>query len=155
MKSTDVYESFDKYKEFKKKISNYSSDMAYISCLMAKEWLAKKFGDRIKNSLDVALKSQSAKGLDIELEIDKYGVIIGEIKNTVPCKNDGKLLGAQQEKSVKIDLEKLRDKNAAYKYFFVTNEDCARVLCGRNYKKLFKGIKLVLLSRNAKKGVSL
>ena len=84
LKSTEnVYDAFDAYKNFKDAIGNYNSDMAYISCLMAKKWLIKRFGNHVSDSLDVSQKSQSAKGFDIELrECD----IVGEIKNTVPCK---------------------------------------------------------------------
>ena len=48
LKNTEnVYDAFDAYRNFKNTIGNYNSDMAYISCLMAKKWLVKRFGNRI------------------------------------------------------------------------------------------------------------
>lgn len=139
----DVYEIFDKYKNFKEKISNYNNDMAYISCLMAKKWLIKKIGSEIKDVLDVSEKSQSARGFDIEIE--KYD-IIGEIKNTVPCTKN-KDFGAQQIKSIENDLNKLRNGKADHKFFFVTNPRSYEILNSEKYKDKIKGIELVLLSR--------
>lgn len=142
----DVYETFNVYKRFKEKVSNYNSDMAYISCLMAKEWLINKFGGKIDVSkkIDVSEKPQAANGFDIDVNMDA-GRIIAEIKNTVPCKKDGGF-GAQQMKSINDDLKKLEgEKTAEYKFFFVTDPRCYEILNGENYK--IEEIELVLLSR--------
>lgn len=142
---TDVYDTFNRYKKFKEKISNYNSDMAYISCLMAKEWLIKRFGSKIKDVLDVSRKSQSTKGFDIDINVDNCR-IIAEIKNTVPCKKDGSF-GAQQIKSIDNDLHKLRNRKAKHKFFFITNLRSYEILNSEKYKHKNKGIELVLLSK--------
>lgn len=138
----DVYEAFNEYKRFKEKVSNYNSDMAYISCLMAKEWLINKFGGKID---DVSKKPQAANGFDIDINMDA-GRIIAEIKNTVPCKKDGGF-GAQQMKSINHDLDKLKGETAKYKFFFVTDLRSYEILNGENYNCKIENIELVLLSR--------
>jgi hypothetical protein len=142
LKNTEnVYDAFDAYKNFKDAIGNYNSDMAYISCLMAKKWLIKRFGNHVSDSLDVSQKSQSAKGFDIELrECD----IVGEIKNTVPCKKDGSF-GAQQLASIDSDLQKLRNSGIKNKFFFVTDKKCFDNLKDEKFKQKLKGIELVPL----------
>ena len=142
LKNTEnVYDAFDAYKNFKDAIGNYNSDMAYISCLMAKKWLIKRFGNHVSDSLDVSQKSQSAKGFDIELrECD----IVGEIKNTVPCKKDGSF-GAQQLASIDSDLQKLRNSGIKNKFFFVTDKKCFDNLKDEKFKQKLKGVELVPL----------
>ena len=140
----NVYDAFEKYQKFKKLVGNYNSDMAYISCLMAKKWLVKRFGNRISVFLDVSKKSQSAKGFDIEIE--KYD-IVGEIKNTVPCKKDGGF-GAQQMASIDNDLQKLRNFGCKNKFFFVTDKKCFDNLKNEKFKQKLKGIELVPLFKN-------
>ena len=143
LKNTEnVYDAFDAYKNFKDAIGNYNSDMAYISCLMAKKWLIKRFGNHVSDSLDVSQKSQSAKGFDIELrECD----IVGEIKNTVPCKKKDDGFGAQQIASIERDLEKLRKSGVKNKFFFVTDKKCFDNLKDEKFKQKLKGIELVPL----------
>lgn len=143
LKNTEnVYDAFDAYKNFKDAIGNYNSDMAYISCLMAKKWLIKRFGNHVSDSLDVSQKSQSAKGFDIELrECD----IVGEIKNTVPCKKKDDGFGAQQIASIERDLEKLRNSGVKNKFFFVTDKKCFDNLKDEKFKQKLKGIELVPL----------
>ncbi|MBQ3840460.1 MAG: hypothetical protein II819_11105 [Fibrobacter sp.] len=142
LKNTEnVYDAFDAYKNFKDAIGNYNSDMAYISCLMAKKWLIKRFGNHVSDSLDVSKKSQSAKGFDIEIE--EYD-IVGEIKNTVPCKKDGSF-GAQQLASIDSDLQKLRNSGVKNKFFFVTDKKCFDNLKDEKFKQKLKGIELVPL----------
>ena len=143
LKNTEnVYDAFDAYKNFKDAIGNYNSDMAYISCLMAKKWLIKRFGNHVSDSLDVSQKSQSAKGFDIELrECD----IVGEIKNTVPCKKKDDGFGAQQIASIERDLEKLRKSGVKNKFFSVTDKKCFDNLKDEKFKQKLKGIELVPL----------
>lgn len=142
LKNTEnVYDAFDAYRNFKDAIGNYNSDMAYISCLMAKKWLIKRFGNHVSDSLDVSKKSQSAKGFDIEIE--EYD-IVGEIKNTVPCKKDGSF-GAQQLASIDSDLQKLRNSGVKNKFFFVTDKKCFDNLKDEKFKQKLKGIELVPL----------
>lgn len=142
LKNTEnIYDAFDAYRNFKDAIGNYNSDMAYISCLMAKKWLIKRFGNHVSDSLDVSKKSQSAKGFDIEIE--EYD-IVGEIKNTVPCKKDGSF-GAQQLASIDSDLQKLRNSGVKNKFFFVTDKKCFDNLKDEKFKQKLKGIELVPL----------
>lgn len=142
LKNTEnVYDAFDAYRNFKDAIGNYNSDMAYISCLMAKKWLIKRFGNHVSDSLDISKKSQSAKGFDIEIE--EYD-IVGEIKNTVPCKKDGSF-GAQQLASIDSDLQKLRNSGVKNKFFFVTDKKCFDNLKDEKFKQKLKGIELVPL----------
>lgn len=143
LKNTEnVYDAFDAYRNFKDAIGNYNSDMAYISCLMAKKWLIKRFGNHVSDSLDVSKKSQSAKGFDIELrECD----IVGEIKNTVLCKKKDDGFGAQQIASIERDLEKLRNSGVKNKFFFVTDKKCFDNLKDEKFKQKLKGIELVPL----------
>lgn len=142
LKNTEnIYDAFDAYRNFKDAIGNYNSDMAYISCLMAKKWLIKRFGNHVSDSLDVSKKSQSANGFDIEIE--EYD-IVGEIKNTVPCKKDGSF-GAQQLASIDSDLQKLRNSGVKNKFFFVTDKKCFDNLKDEKFKQKLKGIELVPL----------
>lgn len=143
LKNTEnVYDAFDAYRNFKDAIGNYNSDMAYISCLMAKKWLIKRFGNHVSDSLDVSKKSQSAKGFDIEIEECD---IVGEIKNTVPCKKKDDGFGAQQIASIERDLEKLRNSGVKNKFFFVTDKKCFDNLKDEKFKQKLKGIELVPL----------
>ena len=101
--------------QIKKILGNFDNDVSFISCLMAKAFLCKNHSFDI---LDVAAKSQSAPGLDIdEITIDGDRVI-AEIKTTIPYGETD--LGSQQKETFYKDFEKLQNNEAAYKYFFVT-----------------------------------
>jgi len=125
--------------QIKRIIGNFDHDISFISCLMAKEFLCRRHSF---NSIDVSVKSQSAPGLDIdEMTLDGHRVI-AEIKATIPYKETD--LGAQQKSMFFKDFEKLRDNEAHYKYFFVTEIKTFQIVLNRYLDKL-EGVTIVLL----------
>jgi hypothetical protein len=118
---------------------NINDSISFISCLLAKNYLENIF--KFKN-FDVAIKSQSAPGLDID-EITEDGQrIIGEIKTTDPCKNND--FGANQIKSLRNDFEKLRKANANYKYLFVTEKKAFEIIHNKYLQEL-ANVEVILL----------
>lgn len=118
---------------------NINDSISFISCLLAKNYLEKLF--KFKN-FDVAIKPQSAPGLDID-EITEDGKrIIGEIKTTDPYKNND--FGANQIKSFRNDFEKLKKTNATYKYLFVTETKAFEILHNK-YSQELVNVEIVLL----------
>lgn len=98
-------------------LGNLNNPISFMACIMARDFLVKNHGDEAK--FDVADKSQSAPGLDIDLKMANGERIIGEVKTTTPCQKG--LLGANQKDSIEKDLKKLEDTPANHKYFFVTD----------------------------------
>lgn len=125
--------------QIKRIIGNFDNDISFISCLMAKEFLCR--GHRFK-TFDVSAKSQSAPGLDIDEMTSGGHRVIAEIKATIPYKETD--LGAQQKSMFFKDFEKLRDNEAHYKYFFVTELKTFQIVLNRYLDKL-EGVTIVLL----------
>ncbi len=144
--STIPQEWYDYLKKFKTILGNINNDISLISCLMVKEYLLNNhlFCDEI----DVAKKPQGAPGLDIDEETKEGKRLIAEIKTTYPYgEND---LGANQKKSIKNDFKKLKENEAEFKYFFVT-EKKTYIILKKKYKKELEGIILVLLKKELEK----
>lgn len=125
--------------QIKRILGNLDNDVSFIACLMAKEFLCKR---HCFDVFDVATKSQSAPGLDIdEITIDNNRVI-AEIKTTIPYgKRD---LGSQQKVTFLKDFKKLKNNEATYKYFFVTELRTFEIVKQR-YLDLLQGVTIVLL----------
>jgi len=105
--------------------------------------LAKRYLiDRFKiASFDTATKSQSAKGLDIDVYTEKGEKIIAEVKTTEPLKKDS--FGANQKEAIKKDINKLLQEPADYKFMFVTEFNTFWILKEKYFQLSSGGIKLV------------
>lgn len=125
--------------EIKRIIGNFDNDISFISCLMAKEFLYRKHSFK---TFDISTKSQSAPGLDIDEMTSDGDRVVAEIKSTIPYKETD--LGAQQRAMFFKDFEKLRDNEADYKYFFVTEIKAFQIVLNRYLDKL-EGVTIVLL----------
>ena len=137
----DIYEIFKFFNRIKEIMGNFSTDVSYISCLMAKDYLCSQFN---LGHYDVSEKSQSAPGPDIEVYTAEGKKIIAEIKSTIPYKEND--FGSQQIDSLRNDFSKLKNSSADYKYMFVTNESAYNIL-NKKYSAELEGIMLVLLEQ--------
>lgn len=125
--------------QIKRIMRNFDNDISFISCLMAKEFLCRRHKFK---TFDVSAKPQSAPGLDVdEMTLDGYRVI-AEIKATIPYKETD--LGSQQKSMFFKDFKKLRDSEAHYKYFFVTEIKTFKIVLNRYLDRL-EGVTIVLL----------
>jgi hypothetical protein len=120
-------------------IGNFNEKLSFISCLLAKKYLMEIY--KIEN-FDVALKSQSATGLDIDINTIDGKRIIAEIKTTNALNENN--LGAKQKESICEDLNKLKNKVADYKYLFLTEVNTYNIV-KRNYEEKYKDIKIIIL----------
>jgi hypothetical protein len=118
---------------------NFSNSISFISCLLAKKYLLNHH--KIKN-MDVALKPQSANGLDIDEITDDSKKVVAEIKTIYPYGDND--FGAAQKASFRKDFDKLNNAKADYKYLFVTEEKTYEIL-NRKYTNELKNVKIVLL----------
>lgn len=139
--SQDIYSLFQLFNNIKEILGNFNTDVSFISCLMAKDYLCHRF---TFNKFDVSEKSQSAPGLDIVVYTDDSKKIIGEIKTTNPYKEND--FGAQQIDSLRKDFEKLKVNSADFKFLFVTNKRAFEIL-KRKYTNELPNINLVLLEK--------
>ena len=137
----DIYEVFKYFNHIKEIMGNFNTDVSFISCLMAKDYLCSQFD---LGHFDVSEKSQSAPGPDIEVYTAEGKKIIAEIKSTIPYKDND--FGSQQINSLRNDFSKLKKSSADYKYMFVTNESAYNIL-NKKYSAELDGIMLVLLER--------
>lgn len=137
----DIYEIFKFFNHIKEIMGNFNTDVSFISCLMAKDYLCSQFN---LGHFDVSEKSQSAPGPDIEVYTAEGKKIIAEIKSTIPYKDND--FGSQQIDSLRNDFSKLKNSSADYKYMFVTNELAYNIL-NNKYSDELEGIMLVLLKR--------
>ncbi|KKM89839.1 hypothetical protein LCGC14_1244620 [marine sediment metagenome] len=137
---SDLYEQYIYLNKFKKVLGNFNNDLSYIACLMAKQYLLKKHN--FPHNLDMSLKKQGAKGLDIDEITFENERCIAEIKTIFPYqKND---FGTSQRKSFRKDFKKLKEKDAKYKYLFVVEEKSFNIL-KKKYISELAGIITVLL----------
>lgn len=137
----DIYEVFKYFNRIKEIMGNFNTDVSFITCLMAKDYLCNQFD---LEYFDVSEKSQSAPGPDIEVYTAEGKKIIAEIKSTIPYKDND--FGSQQIDSLRNDFSKLKKSSADYKYMFVTNESAYNIL-NKKYSAELDGIMLVLLER--------
>lgn len=137
----DIYEVFKYFNRIKEIMGNFNTDVSFITCLMAKDYLCNQFD---LEYFDVSEKSQSAPGPDIEVYTAEGKKIIAEIKSTIPYKDND--FGSQQIDSLRNDFSKLKNSSADYKYMFVTNESAYNIL-NKKYSAELDGIMLVLLER--------
>jgi hypothetical protein len=92
--------------------------------------------------IDVALKPQSANGLDIDEITEDDKKVIAEIKTIYPYADND--FGAAQKNSFRKDFDKLNNTKADYKYLFVTEEKTFKIL-NRKYTSELKNVKIILL----------
>jgi len=103
--------------ELKNKIGNLNNNVSFLGCLRAKEYLESIFKEDF--DLDIGEKAQGANGFDIIIETTEKKRLIAEIKTTKPYGKNR--LGANQEKSIKNDLEKLVNIQSDFKFLFLTD----------------------------------
>lgn len=120
---------------------NTSTDASFISCLLAKQYLAARFNV----DLDVAGKSQSANGFDIDIFDSANRRIVAEIKTTVPLRKKDRFFGSQQYESIKKDFAKLHSVACAKKFFFVTDRAAFDALKSHSHKFKPDSVTIVLL----------
>ena len=137
----DIYEIFRFFNNIKEIMGNFNTDVSFISCLMATDYLCGQFN---LGNFDVSEKSQSAPGPDIEVYTVEGKKNIAEIKSTNPYKDND--FGSQQIDSLRNDFSKLKNSSADYKYMFVTNESAYNIL-NKKYSAELEGIMLVLLEQ--------
>jgi len=127
-------------KEFKNILGNFNNDLSFVACLMAKQYLLKNHN--ISNDIDMSIKAQGAKGLDIDETTIENERCIAEIKTIHPYGKDD--FGSKQREFFRADFKKLQSNNAKYKYMFVTEEKSFNILKEKYISELI-GIKTVLL----------
>lgn len=123
----------------KRIMGNLNNDVSFVACLMVKEFLTQRHQF---SSFDIAAKSQSAPGLDIDERTDGGERVIAEIKTTIPYGQTD--LGAQQKNMFFKDFEKLAINDATHKYFFVTERESFEIV-KKHYLNDLKGVTVVLL----------
>ncbi|MCX6839775.1 MAG: hypothetical protein NTX35_18490 [Verrucomicrobia bacterium] len=127
---------------------NLANDGSLIACVLARQFLQRRFEIP---AFDAAAKPQGAPGLDVEVLTSSSERIIGEIKTTVPYERNRRGLGANQKATFIKDFEKLEEKEAQHKFFFVTNHFTHEVVSVRYGKRLRDGnIELILLGGGEK-----
>ncbi len=137
---SDLYEQYIYLNKFKRKLGNFNNDLSYIACLMAKQYLLKKHN--FSHDIDMSLKAQGAKGLDIDETTLENERCIAEIKTIFPYgEND---FGSKQREYFRADFKKLTNNDAKYKYLFVIEEKSFNILKKKYISKL-TGITTVLL----------
>jgi hypothetical protein len=127
-------------------VRNTSNDLSFVTCLLAKDYLCRRFEMR---PFDVALKHQNASGLDIDEETATGERVVGEIKTTSPAARSD--LGAQQKKTHAKDYKKLNEANAAHRFFFVTDHVTLDIM-HEKYASQILGVEIVLLPPLSDKG---
>lgn len=124
--------------------ANFSNDLSFIACLLAKQYLGEKFG---VEAFDVALTSQGVPGLDIDIWTWNGERIVGEIKTTVPYSKAKQNLGAKQQEAFQADFAKLNNAKAEHKFLFVTHPLIYEVLLKR-YAIKIPNVQIILLLPN-------
>ena len=130
----------------KRILGNFNEDVSFIASLMAKEFLIVRH--QLSN-FDIALKSQSAKGLDIDEVTTDGARIIAELKATIPYYETN--LGGKQKEEFFKDFKRLQTTEAKFKYFFVTELKTFEIV-KRRYLGHLEGVTLVLLPQGIGKG---
>jgi len=138
-RDADLGEWYRYLSELKVILGNLNNDVSFVASLLAKEFLLARH--RIEG-FDVSLKPQSAPGLDIDERTADGERVIAEIKTTIPYGRSD--LGAKQKETSRRDFQKLSAEDAAYKYFFVTEERTFRIVRERYLDEL-EGVTVALL----------
>ena len=103
-------------------LGNLGSVINFLTLQKAKIYLEKKFNQSVP---DVLLKDVNTPSMKIDFILNNGKRVIAEAKTTTPT---GKTFGAKQREEISKVLNKLKSKEAEYKYLFVTNEDTSRIL---------------------------
>ncbi len=120
-------------------LGNINNSIGFIATLLAKAYLARRFGLR---DFDAAKKAQGAPGPDIAVITSSQQTIRCEIKTTRPVQPG---FGANQKSEIKKDLKKLSEAIADHKIMLVTNADAYKALCKPYYASLAQEIEIVNL----------
>lgn len=118
----DPVKWYEMLAELKQIQGNASNDISFVATLLAKQYLASRFGV----DFCAAEKPQGAPGIDIDIATAAGERIVGEIKTTVPYQTVD--FGAQQAAMFKKDFVKLANADAAHKFMFVTERKTFEVL---------------------------
>lgn len=116
--SAPPLEWFGHLAKFKQILGNFSNDLSFASCLLAKEYLSARFS---LVPFDVAQKPQGASGLDIDERTSCGALVIAEIKTTTPYHKNR--FGAAQTTALRKDFAKLISIEAEHKFMFVTDSE--------------------------------
>lgn len=137
----DADELFTHLKSLSSVAGNLNNANSFGGCLLAKHYLQKRFKGI---ELDVSAKPQGANGPDIDVKTSDGKRILAELKTTVPYQKNKKDFGANQRVSLRKDWAKLRDADADYKFFFLTDSDAFRIV-NQKYANEVAGIEVILL----------
>lgn len=137
--SESLIGQYEAVKGFRRIIGNIDNDLSFLGCLLIKEFLIQRHSC---SGLNMAMKAQGSPGLDVDETTVDGKRIIGELKTTYPFKEND--LGANQKSNFIKDYEKLRQNEADYKYFFVTESKTFEIVQSK-YSQYLKGVNLVLL----------
>lgn len=122
---------------------NSSNDVSLIATLIAKQYLARRYG---LQGFDATDKPQGAPGIDIDARLPDGRRLVAEIKTTSPyMPND---LGAQQKAMFEKDFTKLANAIADIKLFLVTETKTFELMKKPKYKSQLSGVTVVLLTTN-------
>jgi hypothetical protein len=122
---------------------NSSNDVSFVATLMAKQYLAKRYG---LQNFDATDKPQGAPGVDIDVQLPDGRRLVAEIKTTTPyMPND---LGAQQKTTFEKDFIKLANATADVKLFLVTEVKTFELMKKHKYRSQLRGVSIVLLTTN-------
>lgn len=127
--------------ELKEIQGNANIDVSFVATLLAKQYLAKRFG---LTSFDAAEKRQGARGIDIDVKFPDGRRLVAEIKTTNPYKvND---LGSNQQEEFEKDFFKLASAIADVKLFLVTDPRTFDLMKRPKYQSMLKQVTVVLLT---------
>ncbi|MFQ5915929.1 MAG: hypothetical protein ACE5JS_22365 [Nitrospinota bacterium] len=119
---------------------NLHNSITFVATLLAKRYLMDRFDIA---SFDATAKPQGASGPDIDIHTTRGERIIGEIKTTVPLYI--RHFGAQQEREILKDVNRLGQMTAEYKFMFVTEQSTFDLLKTPKYSSKILGVQLVEL----------
>jgi hypothetical protein len=125
-------------------LGNFNNDISFVATLLAKMFLVNAHPGL---DFDVASKSQSAPGLDIDVRLPPGSRIIGEVKTVEPYKEND--FGSQQRDAFKRDFVKLSKAAADYKYLFLTQPRAFEVVSAK-YRQWLSGVTVVCLADGRK-----
>lgn len=129
--------------EIKAILGNFNNGISFIATLLAKHYLATRFGVR---HFDAAEKPQGAPGPDIEASTSDGKQIIAEIKTTSPYQVRD--FGSSQKREFQKDFDKLNSSPAQHRFMFVTEQSTFEILCTPKYASKIRGVRIVNLITN-------
>jgi hypothetical protein len=135
----DARSWFNYMTQVKDILGNINNGVGFLATLLAKEYLAKRYG---MTAFDAADKAQGAPGRDIDARAPDGTSIHCEIKTTRPYQPG---FGAQQKHEIIKDLKKLAGSSADHKLMMVTDNDSFATLCKTFYASHAPAVEIVNL----------